>query len=79
MVSGTAGPRAAWGGTLNVSVYLQNIGASTTTEPTAQAPGATSQADAGDSTVAVVLTRPRQIAQGSDQPGDDRGAAGPSE
>jgi hypothetical protein len=56
-VTGSAGPRAAWGGTLNVSVYLQNIGASTTTEPTAQAPGATSQADAGDSTIAVVLTR----------------------
>jgi hypothetical protein len=56
VVSGQAGPRAAWGGTLNVSVYLQNIGASTTTEPTAQAPGATSQADAGNSTVAVLLT-----------------------
>jgi hypothetical protein len=56
-VTGSAGPRAAWGGTLNVSVYLQNIGASTTTEPTAQAPGSTSQADAGDSTIAVVLTR----------------------
>jgi len=39
-----------------VSVYLQNIGTSTTTEPTAQAPGDTSQADAGDSTIAVVLT-----------------------
>jgi hypothetical protein len=37
-------------------VYLQNIGASTTTEPLAQAPGDTSQADAGDSTVAVLLT-----------------------
>src|SRR5580658_2015565 len=56
VVTGTAGPRASWGGTLNVSVYLQNIGASTTTEPTAQAPGDTSQADAGDSTIAVVLT-----------------------
>jgi len=54
--TGEAGPRAAWGGPLNVSVYLQNIGASTTTEPTAQAPGATSQADAGDSTVAVLIT-----------------------
>ncbi len=28
-ISGQAGPRAAWGGSLNVSVYLQNIGAST--------------------------------------------------
>ena len=32
-ISGEAGPRAAWGGSLVVSAYLQNIGASTTTEP----------------------------------------------
>jgi hypothetical protein len=56
VVSGEAGPRAAWGGPLDVSVFLQNIGSSTTTEPTAQAPGDTSQADAGDSTIEVVLT-----------------------
>jgi hypothetical protein len=65
VVSGTAGPRAAWGGTLNVSVYLQNIGASTTTEPTAQAPGDASQADAGDSTIAVVLTRNARSLKGA--------------
>jgi hypothetical protein len=56
VATGEAGPRASWGGPLEVSVYLQNIGASTTTEPLAQAPGATSQADAQDSTVAVLLT-----------------------
>ena len=39
-ISGEAGPRAAWGGTIVVSAYLQNIGASTTTEPMSQA-GAT--------------------------------------
>jgi hypothetical protein len=66
-ISGYAGPRAAWGGTLNVTVYLQNIGASTTTEPMSQAapldtlaPGSpyssVSQADAPDSTVRVFLT-----------------------
>ena len=37
-ITGEAGPRAAWGGVLDVSVYLQNIGASTTTEPLSQAP-----------------------------------------
>jgi hypothetical protein len=66
-ITGEAGPRAAWGGTLDVSVYLQNIGASTTTEPLSQAApldtlapnspySSTSQADAPDSTVSVFLT-----------------------
>jgi hypothetical protein len=64
-VTGSAGPRAAWGGTLDVNVYLQNIGASTTTEPMAQAPGDTSQADAGDSTIAVVLTRNAKSLKGA--------------
>ena len=36
-ISGEAGPRAAWGGPSIVSAYLQNIGASTTTEPLSQA------------------------------------------
>jgi len=66
-VTGEAGPRAAWGGSLVVSAYLQNIGASTTTEPMSQA-GATdtqatgslyssaSAADANNSTVQVLLS-----------------------
>jgi hypothetical protein len=45
-VSGEAGPRAAWGGTIVVSAYLQNIGASTTTEPMSQA-GATNTTATG--------------------------------
>jgi hypothetical protein len=67
-VSGQAGPRAAWGGTLDVSVMLQNIGASTTTEPVSQLPptepqaagslyNSTSSADAPASTIAVLLTK----------------------
>jgi hypothetical protein len=63
-VSGQAGPRAAWGGVLDVSVLLRNIGASTTTEPLSQAPstqaptpgspyGSSSSADAPDSVIAV--------------------------
>ena len=72
-ISGQAGPRAAWGGVLNVSVFLQNTGASTITEPYSQAPGLrrpipgtpygnTSTADAPDSTVAVFLSRsPRSV------------------
>ena len=67
-ITGEAGPRAAWGGTLDVSAYLQNIGASTITEPLSQLPtthgptpgspyGSTSTADAPDSTVASSITR----------------------
>ncbi len=59
IISGEAGPRAAWGGTLDVSAYLQNIGSSTITEPFAQAPGAQSSADAGDSTITVIATPKR--------------------
>ena len=72
-IRGEAGPRAAWGGTIVVSAYLQNIGASTTTEPMSQA-GATdtqaagslysaaSAADAPDSTVQVLLSpTPRSL------------------
>jgi hypothetical protein len=55
-INGLAGPRAAWGGTLDVSAFLHNIGASTITEPTQQAPGATSTADVGDSIVNVYIT-----------------------
>jgi hypothetical protein len=64
IINGEAGPRAAWGGTLNVSAFLQNIGASTITEPTQQAPGATSTADAGDSLVAVFLTPRKHSTKG---------------
>jgi len=75
-ISGEAGPRAAWGGTLDVSVYLQNIGASTTTEPLSQAPatqapisgstyGNVSASDAPDSTVAVYLSRSPKSLKGA--------------
>jgi hypothetical protein len=75
-VSGQAGPRAAWGGTLDVSAFLQNIGASTITEPLSQAPatqaptpgspyGSTSTADAPDSTVDVLLTRTPKSLRGA--------------
>jgi hypothetical protein len=75
-VTGEAGPRAAWGGKLDVSVYLQNIGASTITEPMSQAPpteppitgslyGSTSSADAPASTVAVVLSPSPRSLRGS--------------
>jgi hypothetical protein len=56
VITGEAGPRAAWGGTLDVLAYLKNIGASTITEPTQQAPGSTSTADAGDSMVDVYIS-----------------------
>ena len=67
-ITGHAGPRAAWGGVLDVSAFLQNIGASTITEPLSQAPaaqppvpgspfGSTSTADAPDTTVAVLASR----------------------
>lgn len=59
VVTGEAGPRAAWGGTLDVSAYLQNTGSSTITEPLAQAPGSPSSADAPDSMVNVIMTPKR--------------------
>jgi hypothetical protein len=75
-ITGSAGPRAAWGGTLDVSVYLQNIGASTTTEPLSQAPptqppitgspyGSVSTADAPDSSIAVLLSPTARSLKGS--------------
>ena len=75
-ISGEAGPRAAWGGTIDVSAFLQNIGASTTTEPLSQLPptqpqaagslyGSTSSADAPDSTVAVLLTKSPKSLKGA--------------
>jgi hypothetical protein len=66
-ITGLAGPRAAWGGMLNVSVYLQNIGASSTTEPLSQAAptdtlaasspySSVSKSDAPASTVQVIIS-----------------------
>ena len=66
-ISGEAGPRAAWGGTLDVTVFLQNIGASSTTEPVSQLPvtqqqatgslyNSTSSADVPASSVEVILS-----------------------
>lgn len=70
-ISGQSAPTAAWGGTLTVNVTLQNLGASTITEPTSLVPpkqveigpdGAVvpsyytpSQADAPASSIAVFL------------------------
>ncbi len=65
IVSGQAGPRAAWGGTLSISGFLQNIGASTITEPTQQVPGSPSTADAQDTTIAVYLAPHRHSLKGS--------------
>jgi hypothetical protein len=66
-ITGEAGPRAAWGGSLVVSAYLQNIGASTTTEPMSQAGATDTQAtgslyssasasNANNSTVEVLIS-----------------------
>ncbi len=65
IISGEAGPRAAWGGTLSISGYVQNIGASTITEPTQQAPGASSTSDAPVTSVAVYLSPRRHSLRGS--------------
>ncbi len=75
-ITGQAGPRAAWGGVLDVSVILQNIGASTITEPLSQAPasqpptpgspyGSTSTSDAPDTTVAVLVSRSSRSLKGA--------------
>jgi len=61
-VSGFAAPTAAWGGTLAVTVNVQNTGASTIPEPFAQAPGDISSADAPATTVNVFATpRPNSL------------------
>ncbi len=65
VITGDAGPRAAWGGMLDVNAYLQNIGSSTITEPFAQAPGATSTADAPDSVITVIATPTRNSLKGA--------------
>jgi hypothetical protein len=72
-ITGQAGPRGAWGGVLDVSALLQNIGTSTITEPLSQLPstsaptpgspyGSTSTADAPDTNVEVLISRsPKSI------------------
>ncbi len=61
-ITGSAGTRAAWGGTLGIVATVINQGSSTITNPIAQAPGALSTADAPASTVAVVITPRRSMA-----------------
>jgi hypothetical protein len=77
IITGEAGRTAAWGGTISVSGFLQNIGASTITEPFQQAPPsqveeamqnpqrATSTADAPNTTIAVFLSPHRHSLKGS--------------
>jgi hypothetical protein len=64
-ISGIAGPVAAWGGTLNVTATIKNQGATTTTNPIAQAPGDPSTADAPASTVTVLITPRRSSLAGA--------------
>ena len=75
-ITGEAGPRAAWGGPLNVSALYQNIGTSTITEPLSQAPatqaptpgspyGNVSTADAPDTMVTVFATRTPKTLNGA--------------
>jgi hypothetical protein len=63
-ISGSAGTRAAWGGTLGITATVINQGSSTITNPIAQAPGSLSTADAPASTVAVVITPRPSLAHG---------------
>ena len=79
IITGQAGPRAAWGGTISVSGYLQNIGASTITEPTEQAPPSqlvpsppnglnttdSSTSDAPETSIAILLCRHKNSLRGS--------------
>jgi hypothetical protein len=65
IIRGEAGPRAAWGGTLSISGFLQNIGASTITEPTQQAPGSSSTSDAPDTSIAIFITPHRHSMRGA--------------
>lgn len=78
IITGEAGPKAAWGGTISVSGFLQNIGASTIPEPTEQAPPSqlnppgtglnstdSSTADAQDTTIAIYITPHRNSMRGA--------------
>ncbi|MFO0959266.1 MAG: hypothetical protein U0800_17850 [Isosphaeraceae bacterium] len=57
LVSGYAGPGAAYGGPLTVTAQVRNIGASSFVEPLNLAPGATSSADAGPFNVGVYMSK----------------------
>jgi hypothetical protein len=61
-ITGSVGQRAAWGGSLGIVATVINQGTSTITNPLAQAPGASTTADAPTSTVAVVITPRRSLA-----------------
>jgi hypothetical protein len=63
-ITGSAGTRAAWGGSLGIEATVINQGTSTITNPIAQAPGTPSTADAPASTVAVVITPHRSFTHG---------------
>ena len=63
-ITGSAGSVAAWGGTLGIVATVINQGSSTITNPIAQAPGASTTADAPSSTVAVVITPHKSMAHG---------------
>jgi hypothetical protein len=78
IVTGEAGPKAAWGGTISVSGFLQNIGASTITEPTEQAPPTelvppgnglnttnSSTSDAPTTSIAIFITPHRNTMRGA--------------
>ena len=77
IITAQAGRTAAWGGTISIAGFLQNIGASTITEPFQQAPAvqvaeamqdplrATSTADAPATTIAVYLSPRRHSLKGS--------------
>ena len=56
-VSGYTSTVASWGGPLTVTLNVRNLGASTLPEPTALQPGATSQANAQPTSVAVYVSR----------------------
>jgi hypothetical protein len=61
-ITGSAGGKAAWGGSLGIVATVVNVGTSTITNPIAQAPGSSTTADAPESTVAVVITPRRSMA-----------------
>ncbi len=64
-ITGTAGPVAAWGGTLDVTATIVNRGTSTITNPIAQAPGSASTADTPAQQVTVLITPHRNSLRGA--------------
>ena len=64
-VSGTAGTVASWGGSLGVTVTVQNLGASTMLDPLALAPGSESTADAPSTQVTVYISPRRNSLVGA--------------